>query len=305
MARGLHLRNRVRRGGGVQGEPSISELKLTFRGSQEVPEGADLPELRLAVATWDSSSFLFYNFDIQIDRLAESGPFILLLEGDPPRLPRAAKEVLTRCQRHGGRRNAASSTPLFEGVLAAHRAMHDLAKPLVRADWNHALDVWQWALRLEPEAGLATQLAALFHDVERLVTEADARIEHRAGDYQGFKDGHARRGAAMAREALAAAGVDPVTAARAARLIADHERPPAPDDPDAADLALLNDADALSFFSLNSVGYLDYFGIEATRRKVAWTLRRLRPEVLRHLDGVRLVPTVAAMVAGEAGEEVA
>ena len=287
----------------MQGEPSISELKLTFRGSQEVPEGSDLPVMRLGVVAWDSSSFLFYDFDFQIDALAENGPFALLLEGDPPRLSRAAGEVLTRCQRHGGRRNAASRSPLFDRVLAAHRAMHDLAKPLVRADWSHALDVWQWALRLEPEAGLAVQLAALFHDVERLDMEADARIEHRADDYQGFKDDHARRGAARAEAALAAAGVDPVTAARAARLIAEHERPPAPGDPDASDLALLNDADALSFFSLNSVGYLDYFGVEPTRRKVAWTLRRLRPEARRLLDGVRLVPTVAAMISQEDVQE--
>jgi hypothetical protein len=88
----------------------------------------------------------------------------------------------------------------------------------------------------------------------------------------------------------------------AARLIAGHERPPAPDDPDTADLALLNDADALSFFSLNSVGYLDYFGPGPARRKVAWTLRRLRPESRHHLAGMRLAPEIAAAVATELAE---
>ncbi|HEY4572453.1 MAG TPA: DUF4202 domain-containing protein, partial [Thermoanaerobaculia bacterium] len=62
---------------------------------------------------------------------------------------------------------------------------------------------------------------------------------------------------------------------------------------------LLNDADALSFLSLNSAGYLDYFGPEATRRKVAYTLRRLRPEGRQYLDGLRLRPAVAAAVAAE------
>ncbi|MBW8876084.1 MAG: DUF4202 family protein [Acidobacteria bacterium] len=273
--------------------------------SQDEP-ASELPSLRLRIEDWDSPFFNFYDFDFQFDGLAAAGACAVILAGAPERLPRALGEVLTRCQRHMDRRNAASRGMAFDRVLAVHREMHDLAKPLVRADWNHALDTWQWTLRLEPEADLAAQFAALFHDVERLATEADARIEHRARGvrgYQGFKDDHARRGAEQAAEALAAAGVDPATAARVARLIAGHEHPPAAGDPEAPGLALLNDADALSFFSLNSVGYLDYFGPEPTRRKVAWTLRRLRPAARRHLDEMRLVPAVRAALAEQAPEE--
>ena len=120
--------------------------------------------------------------------------------------------------------------------------------------------------------------------------EADRRIEHRADDYQAFKDDHAARGAELAGALLEEVGVDAETRRRTARLIAGHEHAAAPGDPDAGAIALLNDADALSFFSLNSMGYLDYFGPEATRRKVAYTLRRLRPEARRHLDGMRLRP---------------
>jgi hypothetical protein len=226
-----------------------------------------------------------------------AGPFALLLAGAEERLPGFAREVLTRHQRLMDRRNAASRSGLFDRVLAAHRALHDLAKPLVRADYNHALDTWQWVLRLEPEADLAVQLAALFHDVERLVSEADVRIEHHAANYQDFKDDHALRGAWMADQTLDRAGVDERTRRRTARLIAEHERPPAVNDPEAGEIALLNDADALSFFSLNSVGYLDYYGPEQTRRKVAYTLRRLRPGSLRYLDGMRLRPHVAEALA--------
>ena len=275
--------------------------------SQDEPT-PELPGLRLRSEDWESPFFNFYDFDFQVDGLAAAGAFAVVLAGAPDRLPRALHEVLTRCQRHMDRRNAASRGPSFDRVLAVHRGVHDLAKPLVRADWNHALDTWQWTLRLEPEADLAVQLAALFHDVERLATEADARIEPRARSvrgYQEFKDDHARRGADLAAEALAAAGVDPATVARVTRLIASHERKPAPGHPDAAGLAMLNDADALSFFSLNSVGYLDYFGPEPTRRKVAWTLRRLRPAARRHLAGMRLVPEIAAAVAAEMEDKVA
>lgn len=330
LARGLQMRNFacVSHSGGA----TISELKAIFRGGRqrsgnpemreglparealaaEFPavelrwtlDGGEIPCLPLSLAAWESQFFNFYDLDAWLDDLAErsAGPFALLLAGEEERLIRFAREVLTRCQRLSDRRNAASRSGLFDRVLAAHRALHDFAKPLVRADYNHALDTWQWALRLQPEAGLAVQLAALFHDVERLVSEADARVEHHAASYQEFKDDHALRGAWMADQTLACAGVDEGTRRRTARLIAEHERPPAADDPEAEEIALLNDADALSFFSLNSVGYLDYYGPEQTRRKVEYTLRRLRPGSLRYLEGVRLRSQVAAFTA--AGERV-
>jgi hypothetical protein len=255
----------------------------------------------LQVEEWESQNFNFYEMDWRLDTLAERDfrPFAVDVLGDPKELARAAGEILTRCQRWMDRRNEASRSALFDRVLAEHRDAHDLAKPLVRADYDHALDTWQWMLRLTPDAGLAAQLAALFHDVERLASEADARIEHHAPDYQAFKNDHAERGAELAAALLAWVGVDAGTRERTAQLIALHEHCPKPGDPDAAALSLLNDADALSFFSLNSAGYLDYFGPEATRRKVAYTLRRLRPEARRHLDGLRLRPAVAAAVAAE------
>jgi hypothetical protein len=267
-------------------------------------EGEGIPSLPpLSIPEWESQFFNFWELDTLLDELAErsAGPFAILLAGEEDRLVSFACEVLTRCQRLMDRRNAASRGELFEGALAEHRAMHDLAKPLVRADYDHALDTWQWALRLEPEAGLAVQLAALFHDVERLVSEADRRIEQHAADYQVFKDDHALRGAWMAGEALARAGVDEVIRERVSRLVAEHERPAREGDPEAEEIALLNDADALSFFSLNSAGYLDYYGPEQTRRKVAYTLRRLRPAARRHLAGIRLRSEVAAALACASG----
>jgi hypothetical protein len=258
-----------------------------------------LPSLFLALEKWESQSFNFYELDGQLDALAESrdGPFALVLLGKPGELARSALGVLTRCQRWMDRRNEASRDVLFDRVLAKHREAHDLAKPLVRADYNHALDTWQWLLRLAPDASVAVQLAGLLHDVERLISEADERVEHRAADYQRFKDAHAARGAELAEALLAAAGCDEETRRGTVRLIAMHERPPEAGDRDAEAVSLLNDADALSFFSFNSVGYLDYFGPEATRKKVAFTLRRLRPAARRYLAGMRLPGLVSEMPA--------
>jgi hypothetical protein len=208
--------------------------------------------------------------------------------GDPEAL---AREVLTRYQRLLGRRNEASDTRLFDTVLAVHEGLHDPSKPLAMADLAHAVDAWQWMLRLEPRASLAAQLAALLHDVERLESEADRRIEHEAPDYAHFKDAHARRGADRTREVLLAAGVDAATTTSACELVATHERRGR-----GLEVDLLNDADGLSFFSLNSPGYADYFGPEQTRKKVAYTLARLGSAARRRLGTVRLRADVERLV---------
>jgi hypothetical protein len=252
--------------------------------------------MEIDAAEWNDPRFDLLAFDAAVDELAaraSGNPYLISIDGDL----QMAEEILTRCLRLTDRRNGASQSPLFERVLARHREIHDLTKPLVRADHSHALDVWQWTLRLEPDAGLAVQLAALFHDVERLASEADARIEQHAADYQQFKDAHARIGAAWTDEILGGIdGIDAETRRAAVLLVGRHEHPPRPGDADAADLALLNDADALSFFSLNSPGYWKYYGSEPTRRKVAWTLARMRPESRRWLLGMRLHPEVARIV---------
>ncbi|MCC6556651.1 MAG: DUF4202 family protein [Polyangiaceae bacterium] len=261
-------------------------------------------ELRLDALAWESPWFDLAAFDAEISALAARGVFaIALFAGDPGVLERAAVEVLTRAQRVSPRRNAASRGPRFDRILARHRALHDLSRPLVRADLDHALDTWQWVLRLHPTAGAALQAAALFHDIERLASEADARVEHRAPDYQAFKDAHAAEGARIARRALSGL-LPPDEIERAVALVGRHERPEG-----GPDLALLNEADALSFFSLNSGGFMRYFGLEHTRVKVAYTLRRLGPSGRRTLFDLRHPPAVASLVAEElarlaaAGEE--
>ena len=207
---------------------------------------------------------------------------------------RDAVGMLTRLQRLVDRRNRASSTPSFARALAAHRelyAAHDLRRPLVRADYDHARDAWHWMLRLDGDASAAAQLAALYHDVERLDREAEARVEHLAADYDAFKAAHALAGAELLRRTLASLALGDDVVERAAELVARHERP----DGD-AELVLVNDADALSFFSLNSGGYLDYFGAAQTHKKIVWTLARMSPRARARLDGVVLRGDVRSLM---------
>jgi hypothetical protein len=246
-------------------------------------------DVHLRATEWQHPDFDAWRFDLSIDELA--GDAFTLRIADDGHSVAFPLEVLNRCQRHIDRRNRHSQGQLFTRVLRRHRALHDLGKPLVRADYNHALDVRQWLLRLDSEASLALQLAAVFHDVERLVSEPDTRVEHLAADYQSFKDAHARKGAEMAESVLAEAGVSEPVRRRVAELIAGHER-----QSDDAEVALLNDADALSFFSLNSHGYASYFGPEQTRKKVAYTWNRMRERARARMAHVRLRPEVRSMV---------
>lgn len=261
---------------------------------REGDAGSDGPAVEVSLASWSAE-----DADPSVlDRLvrAPTEPFELRLVAEGvAAVGRPIVEVLTRCQGMLGHTNAASATAAFGRVLAVHRDLHELdrprARPLVEADYWHALDTWQWVLRLAPTAGIAVQLAALLHDVERLVSEPERRIEQHAHDYQAFKDAHAREGARLVARCLADVALPRGVVARTIELVAHHERPGR--DPE---LALLNDADALSFFSLNTPGFLDYFGPAHTRTKIAYTLQRLRARQHWRLSWIRLRADVRAIV---------
>jgi hypothetical protein len=254
--------------------------------------------LPLNAGDWLRGEADLIRLDEQADDLAARGSFEIELTGEGNEDSVLADEVPLHLQRWSGHRNAVSREDAFSALLRAHRALHPLEKPLVRADYRHALDVWQWVLRLDPEADAALQAAALFHDVERIFTEADSRREKgiASQDYDAFKARHAKESARVTDEILDGLGFSAPVRRRAAELIAGHDRPDLSADPDAADIAVLNDADALSYFSLNSPGYLAYFGEEQARRKIAWTLRRLSSRGRSWLARLRLPRRVAALL---------
>jgi hypothetical protein len=269
--------------------PSI-EVTLTHNAR---PEGDVVVDAR----DWRSVTCDLHAYDELAQHRLEHGARTLDVRAQPEAAPRAALEILTRYQRFVARRNDASGSPVFGRALERHRALHDVSKPLVRADYDHALDTWQWALRLEPDASLALQLAALFHDIERLSSEADVRMEHRVLDYVAYKQAHAHGGADRASAILAEAGVDAPTRESASWLVAHHENPRGADAALARALECLNDADALSFFSLNSPGFVDYFGLDHARRKVKYTLARMSQRAQARLQRVRLRADVARILA--------
>lgn len=249
-------------------------------------ETADPRDTVLDADAWAETDG-FAEFDHAVVRDARSDGLVLLGIGSD--LGKTTREVLTRYQRFAPRRNDASSTGShFDAALKAHAALHDMTRPLVVADYDHALDTWQWVVRLDPRATLSAQLAALFHDIERIESESDCSVEHFSAEYRAFKRIHARRGAELAARVLCATGLDDETCARVAEIISSRERTRDPE------VALIDDADALSFFSLGSDGYTDYFGAEQARRKVGYKLSHLSQRAHACLDRVRVRSDVAA-----------
>lgn len=245
-----------------------------------------VPADAITAAAWRDDRFDFWAFDRRIDALVARGE-ALPVAAPAAEAPALIREIQIRGQRLAPRRNAASAGGWFDRVVDEHRALHDLTRPLVRADHDHALDAWQWSLRLDPDAPAAVQLAVLLHDIERLTSAADQRVEHLATDYQAFKDAHARAGARIAQLVLRRAGVARRLADETCALIAVHERPGV-----APALRTINDADALSFLSFTSPGYLAYFGPARTAAKVAYTLGRMSPTARRELAALRLPAAV-------------
>jgi hypothetical protein len=258
---------------------ALGRVFPTVRVRVDARERDDRLDVRALESAWA--------FDRAIDRAVDAHG-VIHVDGNTAEV----RAVLTRAQRRIERTNDASACVAFARALDAHRALHDTSRPLVLADLDHALDTWQWTLRLDADASLAAQLAALLHDVERLETEADVRIEQHAADYRGFKEAHARGGAAIAERLVLGAGASAEVAARVAELVRRSETPS-----DDAEVRLVNDADALSFFSLNSPGYADYYGRERTIAKIAYTLARMSPRARAELAGIALRADVRALLA--------
>jgi hypothetical protein len=254
--------------------------------SRHEAEGA----MHISGVDWQSADLDLLQLDALIyERTATSARACLRLSASGVEPAAFFEQVLTRYQRLLP--FAGWTEPSVAQALRRHQALFDLQKPLVRADYDHALDTWRWTLRLDSGASPALQLAALFHDIERLRSEADQRVEHLARDYHAFKQSHARSGALLSAEVLEQCGLTTALVERVQHLI-DHHESPGEDD----ELAALNDADALSFFSLNSWGFVRYFGLAHTRTKVAYTLSRMRPRARRYLGRFRYHPELGALL---------
>jgi hypothetical protein len=228
---------------------------------QPLAAGVGAQVLRLDVEEWRTPGFEPSTWDARVFSAAKAERLALHLVGaQGEELAEAALEILTRYQGLISRRNAACASSVFDCLLDRHRSLHDMSLAKGRAHYQHSLDTWQWVLRLEPEADLAVQVAALFHEVGGPL----------------FEGATPARSADMARELLADLGVELGTRERVCRLITHGERAS-----EEAERELLDKADSLSFCSLHTSDFLRSFGSEYARRH--GTMALTRPEDSRRM----------------------
>jgi len=154
-------------------------------------------------------------------------------------------------------------------LQAVKQAILDvIAKSSVPEDFRHAQNTLVWVLKLDPSADQALQIAALAHDIER----ADEKQKIKRSDfddYDTFKTVHANRSADILKSMLEQHEFHSSFIEDACLLVQNHEFGGIP----RADL--LKDADSLSYFEVNLPHYFKREGLEETKRRCLWGLRRL------------------------------
>jgi hypothetical protein len=96
----------------------------------------------------------------------------------------------------------------------------------VDGEKEHAEDVLGWVEKLTENPSLALRLAALFHDIDRVVTPGVGggfKGDRRSREYLEYKKAHARRSADYIYPRLLKRGVDQQVVERARFLIIHHD----------------------------------------------------------------------------------
>ena len=143
-----------------------------------------------------------------------------------------------------------------------------IAKSSVPEDFQHAQNTLTWVLKLDSTADQALQIASLAHDIDR----ADQKNKIKRSDfddYDTFKAAHANRSADILNFILEQHKFPSSFIEDACLLVKNHEFGGTPR------ANLLKDADSLSYFEVNLPHYFKREGLEETKRRCLWGLRRL------------------------------
>jgi len=139
-------------------------------------------------------------------------------------------------------------------------------------DYAHALKTKELVLKLNPWADWSLQIAALAHDIERAFPHKKVKRQDYP-NYDEFKKAHAANSAQIMREILARYDFDSDIKKRIIRLIEHHEFG-LDNDPE---LAVLKEADSLSFFEVNLPFYAQRSNDSEILFRMKWGYQRLSP----------------------------
>ncbi|TEU05312.1 MAG: DUF4202 family protein [Candidatus Aminicenantes bacterium] len=137
-------------------------------------------------------------------------------------------------------------------------------------DYVHARGVKEWVIKFRPDADWALQLAAFAHDIERALPQRKV-IRSKFSDYNDFKNAHALNSAKVIQEILDKYPLSRKVKNKILSLIRNHELGLTND----VDIAILKDADSLSFFEVNLLAYAERNDESEILSRMIWGYQRL------------------------------
>ena len=111
-----------------------------------------------------------------------------------------------------------------------------------KTEYDHSQWVWQWVLKLKPEADSALQIAALGHDIDRSFEDQRKRRQYFA-IYDEYKKEHALLSAQIMCDLLRKHNFDETMMDKVKHLIENHEVG------GEGDVEILKEADSITFFN--------------------------------------------------------
>lgn len=153
----------------------------------------------------------------------------------------------------------------FDFVLEEIKAI--TKKATDKTEFDHSQSVWQWVLKLKPDADIALQIAALGHDIDRSFENRRMKRQDFAV-YDKYKKQHALLSAQIMCDILRAHNFDKTTIDKVKNLIENHEVG------GEGDVKILMEADSITFFK-NFTHYRQTHTQEKTIDKIKFMYNRL------------------------------
>lgn len=189
-------------------------------------------------------------------------------------MPLTNQQILTRCQallKEVGEQNRYREMEIMQGV---------------EGEKKHAQTVLDWCCLLTKTPSLALKIAALFHDIDRLVTPGVGdgyKGDRKRQAYQLYKKSHAQRSANFISPKLLAWQLDSSIVERVRFLIIHHDDPGSEVETlNDAELDTLVAADSLAFFTSIAPKLYATEGEERVKDKVRFMVAKM-PVAARQL----------------------
>lgn len=148
---------------------------------------------------------------------------------------------------------------------------------------THAQNTLEWVLKINPRASVALQIAALAHDIDRIIHEWQGYDGYGRDDldhYQNYKASHAQRSADFVAQEMSRTPDYPKSLIERVKFLIAHH-----DDQEADDIEtkILQAADALSFFSVLLPQAHAKLGKDV-RLKIKFSLNKIPKKLRCHLE---------------------